>query len=260
MWQFRKNNLIINDQDNFFAHKVHLERLLHAKTHIQSKGPKMPFFLKNKLSTKHLLQTKEYQRCYENAIIFSRLLEIDSSISNYNKIKRPLYCAAFDKKKYNFDKEEKMRNTQRENQKIFIRLIKEKSHYPTQRFLKINNFKNYFRDNIRRQRLDNPNINYATFNEFKENLIKSYTLRRVHSVGDFGKTNKRRNHNYCNIYDTDAIELNNYSPNYGGTSINCLRNINTKNGNNIGYFSTMGYNKNKIGKYLTRCQSAYIRK
>ena len=49
MWRFRKNNLLVNEKDKLFVHKVHLERLLHAKTHIQNKGPKMPFFLKNKI-------------------------------------------------------------------------------------------------------------------------------------------------------------------------------------------------------------------
>ena len=48
MWRIRKNNLIINEHDNFFSHRTHLEKLLYAKPHVQNKGPKMPFFLKNK--------------------------------------------------------------------------------------------------------------------------------------------------------------------------------------------------------------------
>ena len=85
MWNFRKNNLIINDFDNFFVHKVHLERLLNTKTHIKNKGPDLPYFMKYKLSLKEFLRARERKREYEDAILFSRLVHIDSSLSNYSK-------------------------------------------------------------------------------------------------------------------------------------------------------------------------------
>lgn len=253
MWRIRKNNLIINDHDNFFSHRAHLEKLLHAKPHVQNKGPKMPFFLKNKISTNHLLRSIEDKKCYENAVIFSRLLEIESSISNYNKRKCPLYCAAFDKKKYNFDKEEKMRDTQRENEKLFIRLIKQKSHYPTKGFLKINNHKNYYKSIVKRQRFDNPNIDFATFNEFKNNLVQSYNLRRARSVADFGSLRKRRNNNYYNISDNNLLGINKNDVNYitnVGSPVNSYRTfINSQNRiNNNGFHSDREHNWNTIGK------------
>ena len=265
MWRFRKNNLIINDQDNFAAHKAHLEKLFHIKSHIQNKGPEMPYFLKNKISTNHLLRSKEDKKCYENAIIFSRLLEIDSSKSYYNKTKCPLYCAAFDFQKYNFDKEEKMRDTQRENQKIFVRLIKQKSHYPTKKFLNVNYIKNYYKSIARRQRFDNPNINYATFNEFKDNILQSYNLRKVHSVRNFGTLNKRRKKNDYNFSDTNVVGRNYNDLNYVSNTrspVSSYRNfINNKNRfNSTGIFNNMENNKNKIGKKITRSQSAYFRK
>ena len=265
MWRIRKNNLIINDHDNFFSHRAHLEKLLHAKPHVQNKGPKMPFFLKNKISTNHLLRSIEDKKCYENAIIFSRLLEIESSISNYNKIKRPLYCAAFDKKKYNFDKEEKMRDTQRENAKLFIRLVRQKSHYPTKGFLKLNNHKNYYKNIVKRQRFDNPNIDFATFNEFKNNLVQSYNLKRARSVADFKTLSKRRKNNkYYNISDNNLLGINN-------NDTNCLTNvrspansyrtfINSQNRiNNNGSLSEREHNGNIIGKKLTRSKSAFLK-
>ena len=154
MWNFRKNNLIINDSDNFFVHKVHLERLLHTKTHIKNKGPELPFFIKNKLSLKEALRSKERKRCYENTILFSRLLEIDNSMSNYSRYNKPVYCPAFDKLRYNFTKKEKAKNTKRQNKVIFTRLLKQKSHYPTNLFLNLNNYINHIRENIKRQRND----------------------------------------------------------------------------------------------------------
>ena len=109
MWRFRKNNLLVNEKDKLFVHKVHLERLLHAKTHIENKGPEIPYFMKNKLSKKEIMRVKEKKRCYENGIIFSRLLEINNALSPYSKSNKPAYCPAFDKKKHNFDKKEKLK-------------------------------------------------------------------------------------------------------------------------------------------------------
>ena len=182
MWRIRKNNLIINDKDKLFVHRVHLERLLHAKTHIKNKGPEIPYFMKNNLSKKELLRVKERKRCYENALIFSRLLEINNSISPYSKTIRPIYCPCFDKKKYDFNKTEKRKNLYKQNSLIFTRLIHEKSYYPTNRFLNTNNFEIYLKDIIKRQRSDNPNINFATFKQFNKNIKKSYKLKKSYSA------------------------------------------------------------------------------
>jgi hypothetical protein len=249
MWNFRKNNLIINDSDNFFVHKVHLERLLHAKPHIQNKGPELPYFMKNKLSIRESIRLKERKRHYENAIIFSRLSEIDNSISNYSKENKPIYCPAFDKRKFTFIKTEKLKNTKKENKNLFARLVKQKSHYPTQRLLNINNYEKHIRKNIKRQRNDNPNIRFATFDQFKQNLVRKYHVNKNHSL-DYIKPTDYRKYNYA----TDIASRNN-KINYGFSSIKSYEGINSKN-NNIGSLSTM--NTNKQGQSLSRCQSAFM--
>ena len=251
MWKFRKNNLIISDFDNFFVHKVHLERLLNAKPHVQNKGPDLPYFMKYKLSIRETLRTKERKRNYENGILLSRLLKIDKSLSNYSKENKPIYCPAFDKRKYTFNKKEKMKDTKRENKNFFTRLYKQKSHYPTKLFLELNYYENHIRGNIKRQRNDNPNINYATFKQFKKNIIKKrYKLKRSNSAGYIGPSyynNKIYNYNY----DTDTMTRNNYLDN-GFTSFNSNKNINT------GSLSTMV--TIRPGKSISRCQSAFMRK
>jgi len=115
-----------------------LERLLYAKPHIQNKGPEIPYFMKYKLSQKELLKVKERKRCYENGIIFSRLLEIDKSASPYSIKNQPAYCPAFDKKKHYFDKLEKLRDLTKENQFLFSRLVSERSYYPSKLHFNIN--------------------------------------------------------------------------------------------------------------------------
>lgn len=158
-----------------------------------------------------------------------------------------------------------MRDTQRENQKIFVRLIKQKSHYPTKKFLNVNYIKNYYKSIARRQRFDNPNINYATFNEFKDNILQSYNLRKVHSVRNFGTLSKRRKKNDYNFSDTNVVGRNYNDLNYVSNTrspVSSYRNfINNKNRfNSTGIFNNMENNKNKIGKKITRSQSAYFRK
>ena len=173
MWRMRKNNLLINDKDKLFVHRVHLERLLHAKPHVKNKGPETPYFMKNQLSKKELLRSKERKRCYENALIFSRLLEINRSISPYSKTFRPLYCASFDRKKYNFNKTEKIKEISKENSFLFHKLINEKPHYKTKNILKSNDYETYLKEIIiKRHRNDNPNIKFATFSQFKKNIEK----------------------------------------------------------------------------------------
>lgn len=259
MWRIRKNNLIINDKDKLFVHRVHLERLLHAKTHIKNKGPEIPYFMKNNLSKKELMRVNERKRCYENALIFSRLLEINNSISPYSKTIRPIYCPCFDKKKYDFNKTEKRKNLYKQNSFIFTRLIHEKSYYPTNRLLNTNNFEIYLKDIIKRQRSDNPNINFATFKQFKKNIKKSYKLKKSYSAEMLEPAclNSKRGMNETDIFSRN-INLN-----YGQTSnledkpCKCINEYKSKR-NNIGESSTLVTTRRRKNSF-NRCQSAFIR-
>jgi hypothetical protein len=259
MWRIRKNNLIINDKDKLFVHRVHLERLLHAKTHIKNKGPEIPYFMKNNLSKKELMRVNERKRCYENALIFSRLLEINNSISPYSKTIRPIYCPCFDKKKYDFNKTEKRKNLYKQNSFIFTRLIHEKSYYPTNRFLNTNNFEIYLKDIIKRQRSDNPNINFATFKQFKKNIKKSYKLKKSYSAEMLEPAclNSKRGMN-----ETDIFSRNN-NLNYGQTSnledkpCKCINEYKSKR-NIVGESSTLVTTRRRKNSF-NRCQSAFIR-
>ena len=262
MWRIRKNNLIINDKDKLFVHRVHLERLLHAKTHIKNKGPEIPYFLKNNLSKKELIRVNERKRCYENALIFSRLLEINNSISPYSQTHRPIYCPSFDKKKYDFYKTEQRKVLHRQNSCIFSRLIHEKSYYPTTSLLNYNNYLIYLKDIIKRQRTDNPNINFATFSQFKKNIKRSYKLKKSNSSELLRQAclNSKRK-----VNETDTFSRNNNNMNYGYTSnlndktYKVINEYKSKMNNMIATSSTMITTKR--GKNtLSRCQSAFLRR
>ena len=254
MWRFRKNNLLVNEKDKLFVHKVHLERLLHAKTHIENKGPEIPYFMKNKLSKKEIMRVKEKKRCYENGIIFSRLLEINNALSPYSKLNKPAYCPAFDKKKHNFDKKEKLKAIYKHNQFLFHRLINEKPFYPTQHLFEINDFENYLRGNIKRQHLANPNLRFVTFNQFKKNIVKNYNLKRSSSAKIFRPLFDTRNDGYS--LEKNKNNYSNYTQALGyNRSYNNILMKKKKNNSNNSFNSTM--HTSKMGRTLSRCQSAF---
>jgi len=251
MWRLRKNNLIVNEKDKFFVHKVHLERLLHAKTHIENKGPETPYFMKNKLSKKEINRVKEKKRCYENSIIFSRLLAINNAYSPYSKINKPLYCPAFDKKRHNFDKKERERDICKLNRLIFGRLVNEKSFYPVEKILEVSDYENYIRGNLKKH-FDNPNLNFATFDRFKKNILNSYRFKRCNSTKAFNNPKKIQ---FDNVNEENKNELpfsTRHNKSYNKLAM--YNNTYKKNNSSNSYNSTML--TSKMGK-LSRCQSAF---
>ena len=261
MWRIRKNNLLINNKDKLFVHRVHLERLLNAKTHIQNKGPETPYFMKNHLSNKELNRQKETKRFHENALMFTRLMEINNSISEYSKTYKPIYCASFDRKKYAFDKKEKKRKIDKENTFLFYRLLREKPFYSTNRILNVNNFEVYLKDIIKRQRTDNPNIFFVTFNKFKNNVRKIYKLRKNYS-SEMLEPACLSTKNALN--QTDFLSRN-YNSNYGhywgfeDKKCQCINEYKSKKIIRNPYGNT--FCSTKKGKNtLNRCQSAFIRR
>ena len=261
MWRVRKNNLLINNKDKLFVHRVHLERLLNAKTHIQNKGTETPYFMKNHLSNRELLRQKEWKRCHDNAQMFSRLMEINNSISEYSKTYRPMYCASFDRKKYDFDKIERKRNIDKENTFLFWRLVREKPFYSTSQILSSTGFEAYLKEIIKRQRTDNPNMFFVTFNQFKKNIKKNYKLKKNYS-SDMLEPACLNSKTALN--QTDFMSRN-YNSNYGhfwGFEDKKCQGINeykSKKTNMNPTGSTMGSTK-KGKNTLNRCQSAFLRR
>ena len=184
MWNYRYNNLLIKEQDQLFIHKAELERLLHTKPKVQNKGPDLPYFLKEKLSKKEEGRTKEKNRLYINSVILSRLLKINKTSSPYSKSNSPKYCPAFDRKKHHFDMIESERNLKNSNNFLFKRLSREKSFYESEKFFKRNNFDKYIKSKIKRQHLDNPNLKFVSFSQFKKNIIKTFRTTRNYSIDE----------------------------------------------------------------------------
>lgn len=172
MWRFRPNNLICEEKERLHVHKVHLERLLETRPHVQTKGPAPPYFMKNKLSLKEILRCRAKKINYENYIIFSRLQSVSTKPSPYSRIYSPLYCPAYDKRRHNFDKKERAKEIYKQNNYYYSRFAKEKPFYSTKALLDLNDYENYIRNNIRRHHLANPNLEFCTYDIFKQNVIR----------------------------------------------------------------------------------------
>ena len=258
MWRLRKNNLLVNEKDKLFVHKIHLERLLHAKTHIENKGPETPYFMKNKLSKKEIMRVKEKKRCYENNIIFSRLLAINNTFSPYSKINKPQYCPALDKIRHNFDKIERQNDIYKNNQLLFKKLLKEKSFYPRENYFNLYDYENYLKNNIKKK-IDNPNLKFATFNQFKKNIIRNYSFRRSNSMRMSNKSFMSRNSGRFDINKFNRECKSNFTfgipQNKSYNNLIGMTGKKNKNNSNASYNSTML--TSKMGRNLSRCQSAF---
>lgn len=232
MWRFRNNNRLINEKEKLELHKMQLERLLQVRSNISNLGPPLPFFLKNKLSKKEALKEKEQKRVYENSIIYSRLLSINNKPSPYSKFNAPIYCPAFDKKRFHYDKKQKAEELSKRNTYYYKRFTKEKPHYSAKNQLEVNIYENYLKNNILKQHIDNPNIFFCTYEDFKENL-KKQGLRRCKSARKIKKNNDVKNYSNCSYYN------NNYSSVFG-----ISKNGKLNRNNSCGYFSCYVDNKN----------------
>ena len=143
------------------------------------------------------------------------------------------------------------------NKFLFNRLINEKSFYPTQRFLNINDYENYIKGNIKRKHFDNPNLKFVTFNEFKKNIIKYYNLKRCNSVRVFNKSNIR-DYNDIELDISNKENKSNFNNfiRHNKSYSNLLGKNNKKDTiNNISSNSTMF--TSKMAKNISRSQSAF---
>lgn len=230
MWRFRRNNLICEEKERLHVHKVHLERLLQTRPHVETKGPDLPYFMKNKLSLKEILRCRAKKINYENFIIFSRLHSVSTKPSPYSRIYSPLYCPAYDKKKHNFDKKERAKEIYKQNNYYYSRFAKEKPFYSTKALLDLNDYELYIRNNIKRHHLPNPNLEFCTYNTFKQNVIRgsaglqrcssAKSLRRGRGVQEEAKVGEGLSRNNCgDNKGISTIMAKNKSFNYGHGSV-----------------------------------------
>ncbi len=235
MWSLLINNYSCNENDILRTHQIHLEKLIKTKTNIDNKSPAIPTFLKNKIYLRHYIKAKERKIKIGNNFMFDKLASIATTCSPYSQTRNiPKYCAAFDKKKFNYSRIQRERTISSENQSFYKRFIQRKSNYPLTKFLKKSKYEQYIKHNISKVRFF-PKVTFklCSFNEFKSNVLRESSIRKENSL-------------YLNEANISLISKSNSK-----TNKNKLNNTfykNSDNNNNI--------NKNNCkSKRLKRCQS-----
>ena len=162
------DNNPMNKFNKFINHKGHIERLYTSKSVIKNKSPLIPSFILKGIKPKGL--EKKFKISYENENLFKKLVEIFKTNSKYNRLKiKPAKCPAFERKGYFQIK--KIKDIIHENNSFYKVLKRSKS---TMNYSKIeNDFLNsrYYKKNISKNNVvHNPNLLFATYQEFNKNL------------------------------------------------------------------------------------------
>jgi len=200
MWNFQINNNKIDSKSRFRIHKQHLERLIQTKTGIDDKGMLTPNFLYYNLSKNKVKKDNIKKINYENSIIYNRMLSIAEKNSPYSLIEtHPIYCPAFDKKRFNFDKKVKKIQIEKLNKYYYSRFISVKPYYSTKNILKQNDFYRYLEKGMKRVDLINPNLSFVSFDKFKNNIAKEIKIM-----------NMKKSHSTQNIFTYNRFNTNNY--------------------------------------------------
>ena len=178
MWNLLINNYYCNEKDIFRTNKIHCEKLLNAKTHIDNKEPLIPKFFQKKIYFKQFLKAKERKIKIGNNIMYKKLISVVNTFSPYSKTRNiPKYCAAFDKQKFNFSKLERERNISSENHSFYERFIRGKSHYPLNYYLQKSEYEDYIKHNISKTKfLPKVTLKLLTFKGFKNKLMQHSSI------------------------------------------------------------------------------------
>lgn len=173
MWSIINNNFICSEKELFRVNKIHLEKLLNMKSHINTKGPETPYFLKNKSYLRQMFKDREFKINNDNNIIYKKLMFTSSSASPYSKYNIPKYCPAFDRQRFNFDKVERQFNIYNDNISFYKRFSSKKSIYSAKKYLKKNDYENIIKHNISKSKfLPQITLKLCTYRQFRSNLLK----------------------------------------------------------------------------------------
>ncbi len=190
MWNFQINNSQINSKTRFRIHKRHLERLIQTKSRIDDKGIVIPNFLYYNLSKNKVKKDNIKKINYENSILYNRMLSIAEKNSPYSVIEtHPIYCPAFDKKRFSFDKKIKQNEINKLNKYYYSRFVSVKPYYSTKNILKQNDFYRYLEKGMKRVDLFNPNLSFVSFNKFRQNVFNELIKNKIN------KSNSVKNFN-----------------------------------------------------------------
>lgn len=212
MWNYKSVNESCNKLSRFRVHKEHLERLIQARSYIDDNAKKTPEFLKIPPSLRMPAKDNIRKIDYENKILYTRMYSILMKKSPYSaSIVRPVPCPAFDFKKCDYNKKYSLYELQKRNQWLCSRFTDAKSFYPTKNFFRQGDFNEYLRKGLQRS-CSNPNINFATYAEFKQKLARQIMSARKDRSG-YNKSLSNNKSLYTNRAKSASVKNMSFSTN-----------------------------------------------
>lgn len=243
MWNIIYTNTTCNNFNRLMEHRGHLERIALAKKMIDTKTPNQPKFFKEGACKKAMKREFNRQIDIDNNLLYKKMYEIKIHPSPYSKcMNLKIECPAFESLTYNKMKRE--RDIQKENGKLKKRLISARPAYNTKRYLDDYKYTSYIEKNISKNaKQRNPNLNFTTYNGFKNNL--KYNIERCFdessTYGLSSTTGSKSNNNFrpssskSNYTISREVEYQNSLSNYNN-------NVKKDNwGNNVVYSTTDAY-------------------
>jgi hypothetical protein len=118
MWNVQFSNGKCNEINKIKEHKLHLERIVTAKTMLDVKEPVKPLFLASRAKKEKMDEDRQRKIYKDNIVLVKKIIEINNKPSPYNTIVCQVQpCPAFDKttfqvkkKKYDMDLENIVNN------------------------------------------------------------------------------------------------------------------------------------------------------
>ena len=104
----------------------------------------------------------------------------------------PIYCPAFDKKKFCFNKIERNREINKINDLLYKKFLSIKSSYSTKNFLKQYNYKKNIENRIKKVNL-NPNLSFVSFNKFRQNVFSELIKIKIKKSNSSKNINEKIN-------------------------------------------------------------------
>ena len=198
--------------NEYVKHKGHLERLYLSKSLINNKCPKIPSIFKKDIKNRNKGNENKLQINKDNQNFYKKLVHIVNANSKYNSIKNiPSKCPAFERKdKIQIKRYKSIINENYLFYKILTKtkstldIVKNEKDYLNSRYYKYNICKN--------KSSSNPNIIFATYNQFNKNIKNAFknkllfnkTINYNDNSISMIKKNKRKINNMSRVYKVNA--------------------------------------------------------
>ena len=221
-------NTNCNNWNRLMEHRGHLERIALAKKMIDTKTPNQPKFFKEAACKKAMKKEFNRQIDIDNNILYKKMYELKIHHSPYAKeLNIPQPCPAFESLSYNKWRRQKV--IEKENGKFKNRLLSAKTAYRTQKYLDDYKYTEYLEKNISKGAKErNPNLNFTTYNGFKNNL--KYNIERCldDPSSSMGLSSTTVSKSFNNNFRPSSSKTNNtFNNTFRPSSSKTQNNINT---------------------------------